>query len=340
MTRDEATAYVRELFEFVAGMSSPSEADVAAWTERALAIGNPTKVLTEFATVPSLVDHRRVAKDCETRWPHGHFYSPVVSRAEVAKDHDRIFGPRELRGIDLRPDAQQALFGRLAQHLTSLPFPETKTAPYRYYYDNDSYAFGDASIYWAMLHELRPKRIVEVGSGFSSALALDTIATRGLGAKCTFVEPFPDRAMGILAPLGPRDELLAIPVQQLDLRVVESLEPNDVLFIDSTHVVKTGSDVHFELTEILPRVPPGVVVHFHDMFYPFEYPEDWVVAGNHSWNELYAVHAFLLYNTAFQVEFFNTYFARVHRATVERLAPSVAARFLLNPGGGLWLRRC
>ena len=114
-----------------------------------------------------------------------------------------------------------------------------------------------------------------------------------------------------------------------------SLERNDVLFIDSTHIVKTGSDVLHEMFEILPRLRAGVVVHFHDIFYPFEYPREWVVERNYAWNELYLIRAFLTGNTDWEILFFNDYFAQVESGRVTRSAPEPLA----NPGGGLWLRR-
>ena len=121
--------------------------------------------------------------------------------------------------------------------------------------------------------------------------------------------------------------------------MVRELEVNDILFIDSSHVVKTGSDVHFELTELIPRLRPGVVVHFHDIFYPFEYPKAWVLDINRSWNEIYFLHVFLMYNSAFGIEFFNTFFARNYPDIVRASIPAHADKFLLNPGGGLWLRK-
>ena len=123
------------------------------------------------------------------------------------------------------------------------------------------------------------------------------------------------------------------------MALIDELQAGDLLFIDSSHIVKTGSDVHFELTEILPRLAPGVVVHFHDMFYPFEYPQRWVSQENHSWNETYFLHAFLMFNPAFRIEFWNHYVATQMRDEVLRLSPGPGKRFLINPGGGLWLRR-
>ncbi len=105
-------------------------------------------------------------------------------------------------------------------------------------------------------------------------------------------------------------------------------------------IVKTGSDVHFELTELLPRLRSGVIVHFHDFFHPFEYPRSWIIDQNHSWNEIYFVQAFLMFNQSFEVMYFNDFFAKRCYDNVKRLFPKdISSRIRLNPGGGLWLRR-
>jgi len=117
--------------------------------------------------------------------------------------------------------------------------------------------------------------------------------------------------------------------------IYDELEAGDILFIDSTHVLRTGSDVVFELFEILPRLAKGVIVHFHDMFWPFEYPRSWAVEENRSWNELYAVRAFLINNDAWRVLFFNDYMRLFERDLIQRTYPN----FLKNSGGALWLEK-
>jgi hypothetical protein len=190
-----------------------------------------------------------------------------------------------------------------------------------------------------MLNIYKPRKVIEVGSGYTSALLLDSIEKIGLDTRCAFVDPYPDLARKVTAPLPEFASIIPSRIQDVDLKVFDQLEENDILFIDSSHVVKTGSDVYHEGTEILPRLNRGVIVHFHDMFFPFEYPKNWVSVRNHSWNELYFLQTFLMYNSEYSSEFFNTYFAREQRAqVVEKLGP-LSARWLENPGGGLWLRK-
>ncbi len=207
----------------------------------------------------------------------------------------------------------------------------------RYQLPSSSYDIGDATIYVCMLRHLCPERLIEVGSGSSSAVALDTFDQFFTKRpRITFIEPYP----ALLKSLLKREdwasiEIVASGVQEVAPSFFDDLQRNDLLFIDSTHIVKTGSDVVFELFEVLPRLRSGVVVHFHDVFYPFEYPCEWVIDRNYSWNELYALRAFLTGNRDWEILFFNDYFARAERMRVERDAPQI----LDNPGGGLWLRR-
>ena len=274
----------------------------------------------------------------------GHFYSPICEPAHLRRHYRDPWEtprPAELPGIDLRHSAQVTLWQSWGQGGADY-FPEAEllasTNPaWRYQPDSASYGVGDAFIYSCMLRSLQPVRLIEVGSGSSSALALDVV-DRYFAAppKCTFIEPYP-RLLHSFLKEGDKQavEIIASVVQDVAPEFFDCLQANDVLFIYSTHIVKTCSDVVFELFEILPRLKPGVVVHFHDVFYPFEYPKDWVLKRNYSWNELYTLRAFLMGNADWEVLFFNDFFVRAEEARVARDAPAI----LTNPGGGLWLRR-
>ena len=128
--------------------------------------------------------------------------------------------------------------------------------------------------------------------------------------------------------------MIAADVQDVSPEHFQSLEANDVLFIDSSHVMKVGSDVVYLLSDVLPSLKRGVVVHFHDIFWPFEYPESWLLDGR-AWNEAYGLKAFLQFNSSFEIVFFNSYLSVHHRNILERHLPL----FLRNPGGSLWLRK-
>jgi predicted O-methyltransferase YrrM len=271
--------------------------------------------------------------------PPGHHCSPIVDPAEAAKHIDarsRSPLPDGLAGIALDRQQMIATWHSLVPFMTTAPFPEHEDRSSRYAYINPSYSFGDGSVLYAMLRLHRPKRVIEIGSGWSSACIFET-ATRDLGGDCrlTFIDPYPQLLKERLGKGASGVRIFASPVQEVPLAVFDELAPNDVLFIDSTHVLRTGSDVCFELFEILPRLQPGVIVHFHDMFWPFEYPRAWAVDENRSWNEVYAVRAFLTDNPHWRILFFNDYFVRYERPLIEATYP----RFLKNPGGALWLQR-
>ncbi len=269
--------------------------------------------------------------------PPGHFYSPVTDPDALRHDAGRIFAGEAPAGVDLRAAAQLGYAQLLAEHYPSLPFGPAPRAGLRFHYDNPAFSYGDAIALAGTLLIHRPAHVIEVGSGYSSAVTLDIVRGRlGDCARCLFIDPYPDRLESLLLP-GDRAaiEILPAPVQEVGLEVYDRLGPDDILFIDSTHVVKTGSDVVHHLTRVLPRLRPGVLVHFHDIFHPFEYPEQWAIAENRAWNEIYCLHAFLHGNRDYEIVFFNDHFARTQRAFLERRMPL----FLANPGGSLWLRK-
>jgi hypothetical protein len=272
--------------------------------------------------------------------PPGHFYSPIVDPTEA----DRHLAALEatptrgsINGINLDRAEMVRIWHILLPFLTSVPFDDVKDASRLHYcFDNPHYSWGDGSILHAFIRHFRPKRLIEIGSGWSSACALDTVE-QYLCNDCEliFIEPHPALLLDLLKEAAARVRILDTPVQQVPLSLFEQLRAGDIVFIDSTHVLRTGSDVCFELFEILPRLGSGVVVHFHDMFWPFEYPRLWSVEENRSWNELYAVRAYLLQNYTWRIIFFNDYFAKLERPLIEATYP----RFLRNTGGALWLQR-
>ena len=270
--------------------------------------------------------------------PPGHHYSPIVDLAELDRRRARVFDRRRRPAdIDLRDTEQLAFLDRLKVHYGKLPFGPERTGGLRYAYENGAYSYGDGIVLACTLMELRPRRIVEFGSGHSSCLILDVNERFFDGAlDCTFVEPYPDLLYSLIKPEDrARISVVTSPAQDIDLGLIDRLEAGDVLFIDSTHVAKAGSDVNFHMFEVLPRLKPGVFIHIHDVFYPFEYPEDWFFKENRSWTELYVLRAFLTHNDRYRIVFLNDFMHREHRAAVERALPL----FSRNPGGALWLQK-
>lgn len=270
--------------------------------------------------------------------PPGHFSSPIPDRADLEARRERLFGPppRTLPGIDLNEEGQLAVLSEIASLYQELPFPEAATPPRRYFYENPMYSYSDAICLYGMLRRLRPERVIEVGSGFSSAAMLDVDELfLGGGTAFTFVEPYPATLLSLMRPLDrERVTVLDRPVQDVGLAVFDALRGNDVLFVDSSHVVKTGSDVAFLVFDVLPRLVPGVHVHFHDVFHPFEYPEAWALEGR-AWNEDHLLRALLQDSRAWEIVLFNTFLETFHEPFFAERMPLC----LKNRGGSLWLRR-
>lgn len=261
----------------------------------------------------------------------GHFHSPLsgptdVARAKANSTHDDV---DDVVGLDLRVNEQRELVDRM------IPLWDDYLATdpgRRFQPDNTMYARTEAAPYDAMLRLRRPKRVIEVGSGFSTAVAMDTRDAALPDLHITCIEPYPDRLLGLLRP-GDHEhlELRREAVQDTPLEVFDTLQRDDILFIDSTHVSKPGSDVNWLLFEVLPRVPVGVLIHFHDIFWPFEYPRQWLDEGR-DWTEGYLLRAFLAHNDQFAVRLFLNF--------AWKTMPQFPARF---PGesdpSGIWLER-
>ncbi len=264
-------------------------------------------------------------------------HSPLVSVDEVQKREAQVFATGSaVPGVNLNVEAQLLLLDCLSAFYAEMPFSEQKTSGLRYYFANEMYSYGDAITLYGMLRHLGPRKIVEIGCGFSSCVTLDTNTLFFAGAiDCVFVEPAPERFLSLLGP-GDLDgiRLLRSGVQDVDPVLFSELGENDILFVDSSHVVKTGSDVDYLMKNVLPSLQAGVWIHFHDIFFPFEYPREWIYQGR-SWNELYFVRAFLQYNDAFSIRFFSDYLAQFHRERLVERMPLCGR----NTGGNLWLRK-
>jgi len=266
----------------------------------------------------------------------GHFYSPIPSREEIAAAFARGgFGP-PFPGVDLNEAGQFARLERMADLYAGLPFPEQPDPGWRFHLDNPSYGHYDAIMLYGMLCEAQPKRIIEVGSGFSSAAMLDlNDQVLGGGVQFTFIDPDMTRLGPLLRPGdAARVTLIEKCVQDVPLETFSALGANDVLFIDSSHVSKIGSDVNRLFFEVLPTLAPGVLIHIHDIAGNLEYPRDWLESGR-AWNEQYLLRAFLMHNSAYRVELFTAWLSNVKRDFIRERMPLCAR----GGGGQLWLRK-
>jgi len=277
--------------------------------------------------------------DVSLAFPAGHFYSPIVNPADLEPRRESLWprNPPTLSAIDFGEDEQRAFLKQdVAMYRKEFDYPET--APegglaYAFALNNGLFSGMDALSLYTMLRKLRPSRVIEVGSGFSSLLTAD-VSRRFLGGAVDFtcIEPYPRQML--LDGVPGISRLMIQKVEAVDISVFEALGERDILFIDSSHVAKTGSDVNYLYFEVLPRLAPGVVIHIHDIFFPYDYPQDWVLRQNRSWNEQYLLRAMLMYTDAFQVLFGSAYAYYVFPDLIRSVCDGV-----LLGGGSFWMRK-
>lgn len=275
--------------------------------------------------------------EAQGAYPAGHYYSPIPSEEDVAC-YLRSRRPltHDIPGIRMNAEGQRKWLEDYIDFYRDLRFPEKQTPGHRFYFENRWFSYSDAIFLYGFLRKHQPKKIVEVGSGFSSAVMLDTVDMFfSQKPEITFVEPHPDRLVNLLSEDDRhRVTLIDSKVQEVSIDIFRSLQSGDLLFIDSSHVVKCGSDLQFLFFEILPCLQPGVFVHFHDVFYPFDYPSQWLTEGRY-WNENYFLRAFLSWNNEWQIRFFNTYVHIMFGDLIEKSMPLCAK----NAGGSLYIQR-
>lgn len=284
------------------------------------------KMKQALCRLPYIGPRLRAFETHHLDYPPGHYYSPIVAKEEIRQNLDRLFGPKpkEIEGIDLNESAQLSLLQDIAVFYRDMPFVEQPDGKHRYYFDNNFYVYSDAIMLHCLLRHLRPQRIIEAGSGFSSAVMLDTnefFFDRSI--SLAFIEPNPQRLESLLRANDKEHcEIIPKRLQDVPLSFFDRLETGDILFIDSTHVAKTGSDVLYALFEILPRLKKGVFIHFHDIHYPFEYPLEWALHWNgFGWNETYFLRAYLTHNPNYSIRLFNTFLHRYHADWFEKHMP-------------------
>ncbi len=271
-------------------------------------------------------------------FPNGHFYSPVFNIAEIKSREDQIWknlNVEGIAGIDLRTEHQKQLAKAFEGYYDEMPFKSIKDDNQRYQFENSSYSYTDGIILYSMIRHYKPKQIIEIGSGHTSALMLDTNELFfNNEIKLTFIDPYPERLYSLITETDKKNvTIFPNDAQTIPLDVFEKLNAGDILFVDSTHVTKTGSDVNYILFEILPSLKSGVIIHFHDIFYPFEYPKDWIYRG-YNWNEDYILRAFLMYNNQYEIKYFNHYMHLLHKEVYEKMPLTYQ-----NIGGSLWIEK-
>lgn len=238
-----------------------------------------------------------------------HFYSPLP---EVYKLRKKLWKETpEVQGINFNEKSQLALLDKFwrkyRQEYNKIPIKKTSDN-FQYYLKNRQYQGIDGYILYCMIRHFKPKRIIEIGSGFSSLLTAQACRKNkeedGLQTTFIAIEPYPSETLqkgfpGLI-------KLIHKKVQEVSPKIFERLESGDFLFIDSSHVLKIDNDVKFEYTDILPRLKKGVIIHIHDIFLPAEYPKK-VIYNLFLFTEQYLVQAILANSDAFKI-IWATYF--------------------------------
>jgi hypothetical protein len=196
----------------------------------------------------------------------------------------------------------------------------------------------DAELLYAMVRAQKPRRVLELGSGYSTLLigiSCRRNAEDGSPTEHIAFDPFP---RGHIFGEKPPEPTVFEPISAIDIPLerFQELGTGDILFVDTTHTVKLGSDVNHIILDILPTLSPGVLVHFHDIFIPWEYPREWFETMEYYWAEQYLLHAFLAFNDAFEVVLPAMAVARAHRNRLAAVVPTFTPE---TRPGAFWIRR-
>lgn len=268
-----------------------------------------------------------------------HYYEPLINPSHLFKS---LKEDRQLPGIKFNIQKQLELLTKFKfqKELIELPYKNNGNK-YKFAYLNLSYPSGDSEIYYSMLRLYKPENIIEIGSGQSTLLALEAIKMNKIEdptykCKLICIEPY---EYSWLEEIGV--EVLRKRVETIDTDFFSSLRQNDFLFIDSSHVIRPQGDITYEILELLPILNKGVLVHFHDIFTPKDYLEEWVEAQR-LWNEQYMLEAFLACNTEFEVLLASNHIFHSNKDLLLEKCPVLKTDLLTNPireVGSFWIKR-
>ena len=267
-----------------------------------------------------------------------HYYEPLPDFREITPA--RTSRHRLPPAIDFNLAGQTALIQRLSgpyrgelEALASAPEPDG------FSFHNEYFAGLDASLYYALIRDLKPARVVEIGSGYSTRIAdraLRRNRAEGRSGELICIEPYPQPR---LTEARLEMTLVQKRVEDVSPEFFATLQAGDILFIDSSHAVKFGSDVCHEFLEVLPRLPAGVWVHVHDIFFPHDYPTEWLIEKRIAFNEQYLLEAFLSCNDRFAAMAANYWLCLEHLATVHELCPPSLLPNNHHGRASFWMRK-
>jgi predicted O-methyltransferase YrrM len=263
-----------------------------------------------------------------------HYYQPLVN----PKRHllQPLSRDRPLPGIDMNISEQLHLLSQFRYNDELLAFPINQPVHHTFYYDNHSFLAGDAEYLYNMIRHFRPRRIIEIGSGHSTLMAINAVK-QNIASDASYacehicIEPY---EMPWLEKTGVK--VIRQKVEDVDKKLFETLQRDDILFIDSSHIIRPQGDVLFEYLEVLPVLNPGVLVHIHDIFTPKDYLDEWIYDKHLLWNEQYLLEAFLTFNQQFRIIGALNYLMHHHYEAFAAKCPVLAQQGDKEPGS-FWI---
>lgn len=261
-----------------------------------------------------------------------HYYCPLINPKRDLKKSLRE--DRKLAGIDLNTEEQLALLQQFNYNKELLNFPLEKERENEYYYNNEWYGAGDAEYLYNMVRHFKPKKIIEIGCGASTLMIQNGLKkNKSENLKDEYqhfcIEPYEQPWLEQIDATVIRQK-----IEDIDVSFFQQLNSNDILFIDSSHIIRPQGDVLFEYLELLPALNPGVIIHIHDIFTPKDYLDEWVYKHK-LWNEQYLVEAFLSFNSKFRILGALNYLAHNYTTEFADKCPIFAQSF--SEPKALWL---
>jgi predicted O-methyltransferase YrrM len=310
-------------------VAQPAPRPCDPWPKR-LITGAARWVKNSSLFYPAIVRGFRALQRLGINLTPNHFYWPVPDIAELEKREWPIYAAPP--GCNFRMGNQV----KLAKYFASHYIPELRWSSQpadSYHYHNGFFESCDAEVTYCIVRDGKPRRIIEIGSGYSTRILAQGLRANldqdGMPGELITVDPHPER----LPENGLGEFVTVVParVQDIDLALFEILRADDILFIDSSHVVSVGSDVVREYLQILPRLHPGVLIHVHDIFLPSDYPRDAVLENLWFWSEQYLLQAFLAFNPEFEVLWSASAMQLSHAGLMERCFPNWTTNYAEMP---------
>ena len=266
---------------------------------------------------------------------HDHYYEPLIN----PKKHllSTLKNDRKLLGIDFNVDKQKELIDSFNYNDELLEFPVNNINNNKYFYNNGFFKSGDSEYLYNLIRKFKPKKIIEIGSGFSTRMIINSINKNKeedinytCDVKC--IEPYRFFSLEKL-PV----QIIKEKVEMVDMKLFKILDEDDFVFIDSTHIIRPQGDVLYEIQNILPYLNKGVLIHFHDIFTPKDYPEKWII--NHRlWNEQYLLESFLTFNNNFEIIGSLNYLKHHHWDLLSSKCP-ILSRDIQREPSSFWIRK-